>query len=183
MAKMISVGYLAKRVVPKPEFLKAAQVIDIFSVSNCINSDFADYIGYWKHNGYWLFDSPEIIRRVAKEHAISLDGTSLFYYEAYASQFDGRSWSSFSAELSVATHISPPSEKRLEGFDVVSFFAGNAPECSPLSCNSLAEKVPTNSRCLFERFEEAERSLNEGVFEDAEPGPYRIFAVYSIDWP
>ena len=78
MATMIPVGYLAKRVVPKPESLKAAQVIDIFSVSNCVNSDFADYIGYWKHNGYWLFDSPEIIRGVAKEHAISLNGTSLF---------------------------------------------------------------------------------------------------------
>jgi hypothetical protein len=183
MATMIPVGYLAKRVAPKPEFLKAAQVIDIFSVSNCISSDFADYLGYWKHNGYWLFDSPEIIRRVAEEHEISLDGTSLFYYEAYASQFDGRAWNSFSAELSVATRISSPSKKRLEGFDVVSFFAGNTPECSPLSCNSLAEKVPTNSHCLFERFAEAERSLNEGVFEDGEPGPYRIFAVYSVDWP
>jgi hypothetical protein len=63
MAKMIPVGYLAKRVVPKPDILKAPQVVDIYSISNCMNDDFADYIGYWKHNGYWLFDSPEIIRR------------------------------------------------------------------------------------------------------------------------
>jgi hypothetical protein len=53
-------------VAPKPEFLKALQVVDIFSVSACISEDFADYhIQYWKHNGYWLFDSPEIIRKLA----------------------------------------------------------------------------------------------------------------------
>jgi hypothetical protein len=71
-------------VAPKPEFLKALQVVDIFSVSACISEDFADYrIQYWKHNGYWLFDSPEIIRKLATERAIPLDGTSLFFYEAY----------------------------------------------------------------------------------------------------
>jgi hypothetical protein len=183
MAKMIPVGYLAKRVVPKPEFLKAPQVVDIFSVSNCVNDDFADYIGYWKHNGYWLFDSPEIMRGLAEEHAISLDGISLFYYEAYELEFDGRSWSPVTAEPSLETRVSPPLHRRLEGFDVVTFFARNAPECSPLSCNSLAEEVPTNSHCLFESFEQAETALNKGVFEEGEPAPYRIFAVYSVDWP
>lgn len=182
MAKMIPVGYLAKRVALKPDFLNAPQVVDIFSASGCISGDFADYIGYWKHNGYWLFDSPEIIKTIAEENAISLDGTSLFYYEAYESELDGRSWSSVTAEPSLETHVSPPPQKRLEGFDVVTFFARNAPECSPLSCNSLAEKVPTNRHCLLQSFEEAERFLNEGVFEGGEPGPYRIFAVYSVHW-
>ena len=101
---MIPIGYLAKRVVPKPEFLKASQVVDIFSVSNCVNDDFADYIGYWKHNGYWLFDSPEIMRSLAAEHAISLDGISVFYYEAYELEFDGRSWSPVTEEPSLETH-------------------------------------------------------------------------------
>lgn len=183
MAKMIPVGYMAKRVVPRPEILKASQVIDIFSVSNCVNDDFADYIADWKHNGYWFFDSPQIIRGLAEEHSISLDRTSLFYYEAYELEFDGQSWNSFTAEPSVETRVSPPSRKRLEGFDIVTFFAKNAPECSPLSCNAVAEELQTNSHCLFKSFEEAETSLNQGVFEAAEPGPYRIFAVYSVDWP
>jgi hypothetical protein len=180
---MIPVGYLAKHVAMKPESLNAPQVVDIFSVSACISEDFADYIEYWKHNGYWLFDSPEIIRSLAVQHAISLDGTSLFYYQAHESEFDGRSWSSVTAEPSLETHISPPPQRRLEGFDVVTFFARNAPECSPLSCNSLAETIPTNSHCLLASFEEAESSLNSGAFGNAEPGPYRIFAVYSVDWP
>jgi hypothetical protein len=32
-------------------------------------------------------------------------------------------------------------------------------------------------------FEEAEAALNGGAFENCEPGPYRIMAVYSVDWP
>jgi len=71
----------------------------------------------------------------------------------------------------------------LEGFDVVTFTAGNLPEHSPLSCNGLAENLPTNSHCLFDMFAEAETSLNSGRFEECEPGPYRIFAVFSVDWP
>jgi hypothetical protein len=180
---MIPVGYLAKRVAEKPESLDAPQVADIFSVSNCISDNFANYIEYWKHNGYWLFDSPQILRGLAKDHAISLEGTSLFYYEAYALEFNGQSWRPIHAESSITTRVSPPVHKKLEGFDVVSFFAGNAPECSPLSCNSLAEKVPTNSHCLLESFDEAERYLDGGVFERGEAGPYRIFAVYSVRWP
>jgi hypothetical protein len=183
MAKMIPVGYLAKRVALKPEFLNAPQVVDVFSVSGCISEDFADYIGYWKHNGYWLFDSPEVIKTVTDENAISLDGTSLFYYEAYELEFDGQSWRAFTPEPSLETRVSAPPQKRLEGFDVVTFLARHAPECSPLSCNSLAKELQTNSHCLFASFDEAKTTLNEGVLKRAEPGPYRIFAVYSVDWP
>ena len=31
---------------------------------------FADYINYWRHNGYWLFDSPDVIGRLAEQNAI-----------------------------------------------------------------------------------------------------------------
>jgi hypothetical protein len=63
---MIPVGYMAKRVKMKPEWLQAPHVVDIYSVSNCQCENFADYIPFWKHNGYWFFDSPEIIKSVAK---------------------------------------------------------------------------------------------------------------------
>jgi hypothetical protein len=180
---MIPVGYMAKQVSDKPGFLKASTDFEVYSVSSCINDYFADYINFWKHNGYWLFDSPEIIRAVAKENSIDLNGTQLFYYEAHEMEFDGRGWKTFAPEPSTPTNVTPPQRKRLEGFDVVTFFAGNAPECSPLSCNGLAEKIPTNQHCLLESFEFAESCLNSGKFEGTEPGPYRIFAVYSVDWP
>jgi len=180
---MIPVGYMAKRVCERPGFLHAPSVVDIYSVSSCVSEEFADYINFWKHNGYWLFDSPEIIQTIAKENSIDLNGTQLFYYEAREMEFDGQNWRTFAPEPSIATNIEVPSRKRLEGFDVVTFSVGRTPECSPLSCNGLAEDIPTNCHCLLESFESAEFLLNSGRFVGCATGPYRIFAVYSVDWP
>jgi hypothetical protein len=179
---MIPAGYMAKR-VQKPKGLQIDGIADVYSVSGCINEDFADYIKYWKHNGHWLFDSPQIIRAVAQGNSIQLDGTSFFYYEVYEMEFDGKDWSPYEAQPSFPTKVIPPQEKVLEGFDVVTFHAKNAPEHSPLSCNGLAKEIRTNQHCLLESFTEAYERLNGGAFNNAEPGPYRIFAVYSVQWP
>jgi hypothetical protein len=179
---MTPAGYLAKSVCKRPDWLKAPQVIDIYSVSGCVSEDFADYIDYWKHNGYWLFDSPEIIKNIAREHTIQIEGTSLFYYEVNEKEFDGEGWHLFVPEPSIPTNVLLPTVKQLEGFDVVTFYARNLPECSPLSCNSMAEKLHTNAHCLLDSFVEAETNINDGAFKNAEPGPYRIFGVYSVEW-
>lgn len=139
---------MAKR-VQKPKGFQIDGIADVYSVSGCISEAFADYIEYWKHNGHWLFDSPQIIRTVAKAHSIQLDGSYLFYYEVYEMEFDGNIWSPYEAESSLPTNVVPPQEKVLEGFDVVTFYAKNAPECSPLSCNGMAEEIRTiNTACL-----------------------------------
>jgi len=179
---MVSVGYMAKHVKLKPDWLEAPHVVDVYSVSNCQCQNFADYIPFWKHNGYWFFDSPEIIKSVAKDSAIRLAGTSLFYYEAYEMEFDGERWKRWSPEPSFPTNVVLPRSKQLEGFDVVNFTAGNSPECSGLSCNSLARDLQTNAHCLFSSFKEAEKNVSDGAFNNSEPGPYRIFAVYSVNW-
>ena len=158
-------------------------IADVYSVGSCVNEDFADYIDFWQHNGYWLFDSPEVIKSVARENSISLEGTKLFYYEAYEMEFTGKEWRVFSPEPSIVTNIVLPLQRVLEGFDVVTFSAGNSPQHSPLSCNGLADDIPTNRHCLIESFEETKAALHSGKFKGGEPGPYRIFAVYSIDWP
>jgi hypothetical protein len=143
---MIPVGYMAKRVSKSPDCLEASKVIDIYSVSGCMSKAFADYTNYWKHNGYWFFDSPEIIQNVAKEHLHQLEGTSLFYYEAHELQFDDRSWQPYAPEPSSPTDIIPPPR-------------------------------------LLRSFAEAENHLINGAFQNSEPGPYRIFSVYSVDGP
>jgi hypothetical protein len=172
---------MAKRVSSRPEWLEAAQVTDIYSVSNCISEDFADYINYWKHNGHWFFDSPEIIQQLALENSIGLKGTNLFYYEVHELEFDGdwKTFEPFFPSQSVVT----PSQKLLAGYDVVSFYAGSTPECSLLSCNSKAAEIKTNSHCLLPSIEEAQRLLETGAFEGCEPGPFRIFAVSSVTMP
>jgi len=131
----------------------------------------------------WLFDSPEIILTIAKEHSIQLEGTSLFYYEVYEKEFDGERRNSYAPEPSFLTNVIPPSQKQLKGFDVVTFYVKTSPECSPLSCNSLAEVLPTNAHCLFPSFEDAQTNLANGAFKDSEPEVYCIFSVYSVDWP
>ena len=178
---MISAGYMAKRVAQKDEWLKSDEVIDIYSVSNCISTNFTDYVKYWKHNGYWLFDSPELIMKIVNDKSIDMDGVKLFYYEIYELEYDeiDNQWLDYDAGL-IAPDVVVPVNKTLEGFDVVTFFSGSRPECSPLSCNHLAEKIKTNQHCLLHSFDEVKQCLESGLFNDCEPGPFRIFAVYSL---
>jgi len=170
-----------KRVAPAPPDL-AASSPDIYSVSGHISNAFAYYIPYWRHNGYWLFDSPQIIQALAAENGINLSGLMLFYYEVFEHQYEAFSqcWLPFGPEPSTPTNVHSPRSAHLEGYDVVTFSAQNEPECSPLSCNSLAASVPVNRHCLFDSFEEARRSLEGGLFNQGEPGPFRIFAVSTV---
>jgi len=186
---MISVGYMAKHVALKPDWLKAPNVVDIFSVSDCCSDGFlTDKLDHIysidaKHNGWYFFDSPKIIQAVASENSSNLEGTKLFYYEVYEFESAESGWRTFLPEPSQPVSVLLPTDKKLEGFDVVTYSTGRLPECSPLSCNSLSENISVTSHCLLSSFEEAERSLNTGKFIKCEAGPYRIFAVYSVEWP
>ena len=67
---------MAKRGCEKPAGFELSSVEDVYSVSSHVNDDFADYIDCSKHNGFWLFDSPEIIREVARENPCHLKSRS-----------------------------------------------------------------------------------------------------------
>jgi hypothetical protein len=179
---MIPAGYMYKKIVQRPDWLAPADVDDIYSVSGCISKEFADYTDYWKHNGYWLLNSPAVMEEIARANNLALTGMTLFYYEVFEEQFDeeSREWSPFEPEASFPTKVEEPASARLEGYDVATFYAGTSPECSPLSCNLLAQTVPVNRHCLFDSFEQAKQSLEAGQFRNSEPGPFRIFAVYSL---
>lgn len=176
---MIAAGYMAKKVVPKPDWIKAAAVADVYSVSNCISTAFCDYIKHWKHNGYWFFDSPKAITGVAKAASVDLSDHRIVYYEVYEQQFDEEAhlWQPFEPEKAFTTTVELPDAKQLLGFDVVSFNAQTGPECSPLSCNNLAESIEVNEHCLLTTFDDAKKLLESGAFNGSEPGPFRIFAV------
>ena len=89
---VIPAGYMAKRVVARPEWLKAEGVRDIYSVSQCCSKDVidtrADYVNEFRHNSYWLIDSPEIIRQLGRTHSVDLAGSVLFYYEILELEYD-----------------------------------------------------------------------------------------------
>lgn len=180
---MQPLGYMYKRVELRPEWLAAQQVHDVYSLSGCISEDFADYVPFWKHNGFWLYDSRSTLEQIAGENGISLEGMTLFYYEAYEREYDRekKAWVPFEPEASIGTDIQIPTAKHLEGYDITTFSAHTSPECSPLSCNSCATTVHTNDHCLLESFEEAKDVLESNRLGPCEPGPYRIIAVYTVD--
>ena len=176
---------MAKRIATRPDWLKCTQVEEVLSASSCVSHDFADWINYWRHNGYWCFDRPEIISEVAKAHGIDLHRCRWFYYEGYEQAFDDqlRAWIDYSPEESFATSVQAPTNRTLRGYDVVTYSCGNSSECSPLSCNHMAEQIETNSHCLLDSFEVAHELTTQGKFADCEPGPYRILAVYEVPSP
>ena len=179
---MIPVGYMYKSIALRPDWLKTDRVVHIYSLSGCISKSFADYINYWKHNGYWLFNSPDVMEEIASSAGISLSEMTLFYYEVYEQEFDESSsdWVNFKPGATFETNVMLPKHKQLHGFDIVTFSVGTSPECSPLSCNNLATNLPVNSHCLFDSLEQATQLLESGAFNNTEPGPLRIFAVYTV---
>lgn len=183
--KMIPIGYMAKLVAPKPDWLKTDQVDEILSVSSCVSTDFADWINYWRHNGFWFFDSPSVILELSAEYNIDLSADRWFYYEAHDMEYDedGGGWRAFEPEKSFITAVDPPADRQLLGYDIVTFTCGTSAECSPLSCNHLAEHMKVNRQCLMGSFEEAVNFIDEKSFLDCEPGPYRILAVYEVPTP
>ncbi len=178
---MTPVGYMYKNVVPKPDWIKVENVHDIYSVSGCTSSQFSDFINYWKHNGYWFFNSSSIMRKIAEENNLDISNTTLFYYEVYKFEFDEitKEWLLFRPD-DFDTNIENPTTKVLAGFDVVTFSVHTSPECSPLSCNYLAKDISVNSHCLFSSFIEAKEALENGFFDNSECGPFRIFSVYKV---
>lgn len=177
---MIAVGYMFKKVASDPEWLGADGVIDIYSVSDCISKYFGEYINQWRHNEYWFFDSPKIMEEVADNLKISLADTLLFYYEMHDQGFDSDAgqWVDLAVKQS---EVEIPQNKVLQGFDVVTYTFDTSPECSPLSCNALAKEIEVNAHCLLDTFDIAKNALESGLFKNSEPGPYRIFAVYTLE--
>lgn len=180
---MLPIGYMYKVVRDPPKDLKNDKVERVYSVSACINDDFGDWVQYWKHNGFWFFDDPEIIQKIAKDNNIDLSEMKLFFYKAYDLQWNDvdERWESFSPEPSFKTDVVLPNRSDFEGFDLVTFYARTSAEHSPLSCNYLAQEVEVNENCLLDSFERAKILLESGRFSRCEPGPYRIFEVYSVE--
>ena len=180
---MVPAGYMAKVIEKRPDWLKVPGVKSIYSVSGCISKNFADYTNFWKHNKYWFFDSAEVIKKVSKENNIDLSNAEFLYYEIYEKEFneDSEAWIDFKGEDSFGYNVKAPNKKKLLGYDIVSYTERTTPECSPLSCNSLAQKVNVNQFSLLDSFEECKKIVESPDIKTGEPGPYRILAVYKID--
>lgn len=175
---MIPLGYMLKKVVAPPAFVSSPDVELVYSVSACVSENFADYIPQCKHNGWWFFDEPEPLCELAAPQGAS-ETFTLFYYECHDEQYD-QSMHAWTAMARATARVTVTDAKVLRGYDVVTFFQQTLPECSPLSCNGLAGTLPVNRFCLLDSFEQAVALIESAAFDNFEPGPLRIIAVYTV---
>ncbi len=86
-AQMIPAGYMYKSIRPRPDYIKAPNVIDIFSAGECSpevsSPNFCDYTKYFRHNGFGFFNNPEIMREVADLEGINLAPMSLLCWNSH----------------------------------------------------------------------------------------------------
>lgn len=168
------------KTVAAPPAGMPAVVRDVHSMSSHVSPDFTDYVPLWRHNGWWLFDDPVVPRAMAREAGLDLSALTLFYYEYAPEEYDdaSRTWHPIAPEPGLPVAVAPPARAHPSGYDVVTFSFGNAPECSPLSCNGVAAEIAVNAHCLLDSYGAARAALETGAFADTEPGPFRIVAVH-----
>ena len=130
-----------------------------------------------------MFNDQTVLQGIAVEAACDLRDLKMFYYEAFEKEFDGdkADWVPIVPESAFLTDVRLPEHKVLRGFDVVSYSLHALPECSPLSCNSLAGALKANRFCLLDDFESALRVAEQFGRDPPEPGPFRIIGVYEVN--
>ena len=172
----VLIGYFPKRTVPRPEWLQAPQVLEICSASCCISEAPDGWINQWRHNEQWLYDSPALALSLVPQEV--REQWDLYAFARYPIVFDE---GEVMDDPILAEGVEPlPDDFEFLGFDAVSCSTGNSLECSPLSCNGVAEEWPTNQFCLFDSLEAALDGAKKFSRSEigCEPGPYCVVKVY-----
>ena len=179
---MIPVGYLRKKITARPEWLDVPVAANVVAVSDCVMMSVVDKFALGGFNGWYFYDSPSALDELLRAQEIDFDGTLVLYIEVFDQAYDGEphAWIPLPGSDG-PVNVQTPARSALLGYDVCSFSMGNAPECSGLSCNSIAQHVEVNEQGLFASLEKAKAALERGFFDRSEPGPLRIFAIYSVD--
>lgn len=183
MGELVLIGFLAKKVAKRPQWLKG-DVLEICSLSNCISSAPEDRIDRWTHNDFGLYNTePLACDTVAKAKR---DEYTLFAYRIFPVRFDQAGAHPFDPRPDDLKPWHPaleefPDARTLSayeplGYDIASrssFFF----DCSPLSCNSMANEHAVNPFCLVDQLQRAVDLGREFATTEPEPGPYHIVEV------
>jgi hypothetical protein len=170
----ILIGYFPKRTLRHPDWPEVAGVEEICSVSSCISEDPDEWIEKWRHNHFYVYDSPDLAWDIVREGERS--EFDLYAYKLFPVMFESGQQKPFDISALNALPL-PDSFVRL-GFDVVSRNGGAAFECSPLSCNSMAEQIAVNRHCLIDDPATALQHAAEFEAVGCEPGPYFVVEVW-----
>ena len=181
---LIPLGYMLKFVESEPSWIANPVVREICSVSPCISEDFYGHIESWPYNGWSFFDDPSALVKIAIELGVDPAGTRLFYYEAFAREWnkEDRKWQEFWPQAASSPSLDYPRLGEL-GFDVASFHLEANVDHSPLSCNGMADELPANAHCLLNSLSTAIDLLESDAFSECGDGPHRIIAVHECPLP
>jgi hypothetical protein len=146
----IFLGFLPRRVTPRPEWLRCPDVEVIASASECLSPGPPERIERWLHNDVGLYASEATALSVIPP---GHEGAyTRFAYRALSICFregEEHSWDPWAGRA--AESLSPDlSGYDLLGHDAVGASEGGFFECSPLSCNGVAVEQDVNRFCLVD---------------------------------
>jgi hypothetical protein len=175
-ASMIDAGYFAKVVGPIPDWFRVPGVHEICSASTCISTGPDDWVDRWRHNEFGWFNTIEDAWSVVPD--ADRPRYRLFGYRIALTRYRNGD----PVELAVPTDVDPvPIAANFEtlGYDAISKSMESVLgfECSPLSCNGMADEIPVNEYCLFRTKEEAIAGAKRFSIEQPEPGDYYVVEV------
>jgi len=177
---MIPAGYTVKFVHEKDDWLKASNIKNIYSVSECISKCPINHYDHWKFNSLVFYDNEKILEELLVKDVINKSELTWFYYEIFEKEILNGIWKEFEVEK---LNVEKLDSYKLVGFDIACYSIGSSHDCSPLSCNRGAEVFEVNEFCLINKLEDAINSA-EKIDKDGgyEPGPYRILGVYKKEF-
>lgn len=171
---LVLIGYFPKRYTPRPDGLDAPRVREICSVSECIASGPDGWLERWSHNDMWAYNSVREAWAVALPEA-DASAWRMHAYRLLPVEFVASEHRPF--EIPKLDVEALPANFESLGFDIVSRSNGALFECSPLSCNYLAEEATANEYCLMSTLADAVRVAGEFARGEPEPGPYFVIEV------
>ncbi len=165
----VLVGFLPKKTVKRPNWLKNEEVEEIGSVSECISEGPDD----WRQrNELGFYDSESSAVGIVGSDKSEFD---MYAYKLFPMEFDGGQASRFDIPVRLVADLTG---YNLLGYDASNRSAGSRFECSALSCNGGARDFPVNRYCLFEDFDiayDSTKIISQGHYE---PGPWYILEVH-----
>lgn len=173
------IGYFSKKRKENIRVLSSHNVLEICNACLCSFVVPDNWVEHWKHNDYFLFNSPIIAYSIIQDLEDCHEYV-LYAYKQY--QFRVENGSVFDEEVESENVEDLSSEFVLLGYDAVNRNYSKQFGCSPLFCNLGAEKMKTNKYCLFSSFNEALEGAVIFSRGHGEPGPYYVVEVYRADY-
>ncbi len=167
------IGYFPKKIALRPDWLKTPRVTAIRSASGCCSKGPDNWIEHWRHNELWLYSTQAAA--IAVVPAADRSQFELHAYRMLPAVFNKGERQP--VELPKMEVESPQQDFESVGFDAVACSCGSGFECSPLSCNSMADEIETNEHCLLRTLAFAEEIALRFSLEEPEPGPYYVVEI------